>query len=148
MNRHQAEMFCRTVYVQRAWKNLAAASDTVLQKSTVRTPPAITTFGTNLVVAYAIPGNTIVTKYYNGQSWANISNISLEDSVVAMRMTSINDQSNSAVFLAILTTANKLYVYKTASVNSAWTAVGQPISGATSLNFTACASSSSSTAIS
>lgn len=136
MNRHQAEMFCRTVYVQRAWKNLAAASDTVLQKSTVRTPPAITTFGTNLVVAYAIPGNTIVTKYYNGQSWANISNISLEDSVVAMRMTSINDQSNSAVFLAILTTANKLYVYKTASVNSAWTAVGQPISGATSLNLT------------
>ena len=130
--RHQAPRFCRTIYVERAWKNLAAQGDTVLQKSTVRTPPTMTTVGTTLTVAYMTAGKTVTSKYYNGTKWTNIGNFTVADSVIAMRMTS----NNSVAYLAVLTKANKLHVYKSTGGTSTWAAVGSAINGATSVNVT------------
>lgn len=132
MNRHRAALVCRTIYVQRAWKNLAGVGDTVLEQSTVRTPPAIATVGNLLTVAYMTSGTTITSKYYDGSQWFNLGNITVADSVIAMRMVS----NNSIAYLAVLTKANKLYVYKSTGGTSVWNAVGQAINGATSVNLT------------
>ena len=136
MNRHQAETFCRTVYVQRAWKNLAGAGDTVMEESSLRTPPALAPFDSHLVVAYQPSEATVVSKYYDRTNWTDIPSITASDSVKALRMTSINDQTNTAVFLAILTKDNKIRVYKLANLNSSWSAVGPAIDGATTVNLT------------
>ena len=132
MKRHQAETTCRTVYVHRAWKNLAAAKDTVLEKTTVRTPPAIATVGNNLSVVYLTAAKTVVSRNYNGSSWTNLntSAISVDDSITALRMAS----NGTDLFLAVLTSGNVLNIYKSSSGTSAWAAFGSSMTSVTSVN--------------
>ena len=134
MKRHQAETTCRTVYVHRAWKNLAAAKDTVLEKTTVRTPPAIATVGNNLSVVYLTAAKTVVSRNYNGSSWTNLntSAISVDDSITALRMAS----NGTDLFLAVLTSGNVLNIYKSSSGTSAWAAFGSSMTSVTSVNLT------------
>lgn len=134
MKRHQAPTACRTVYVQRAWKNIANTNDTVLEYSEIRTPPAITTIGNKLSVAYINNSQAIVSKNYNGSSWTslNTSAISFNGTITALRMAN----NGSDLFLAILTSGNELKVYKSNSGTSAWAAFGNTITGATSVNIT------------
>jgi hypothetical protein len=136
LKRHQAQTTCRTVYVRRAWKNLAT-NDTVLERSTVRTPPAMSILKGKPTVAYLTGGTTVVSKYYNGSAWTSIStsSISVTDSIVAMRMAS----NGTDLYLAVLTSGNTLKVYKSASGTSPWATVGpenSSIEGATSVNLT------------
>ena len=134
LKRHQAQTTCRTVHVQRAWKNLADQGDTVLQQSTVRTPPTMAIIGGKPVVAFLSGGKAVVTKYYNGTKWNTVStaNISVADSIVAMRMAS----NGSELYLAVLTSGHSLHVYKSAGGTSQWTVVATTIEGATSVNLT------------
>ena len=133
LKRHQAQTTCRTVYVRRAWKNLAT-TDTVLERSTVRTPPTMATLKGKLTVAYLTAGTTVATKYHNGSTWTaiNASSISVADSIVAMRMAS----NGTDLYLAVLTSGNTLKVYKSAGGTSQWAMVATAIEGATSVNLT------------
>ncbi|MBR2900377.1 MAG: carboxypeptidase regulatory-like domain-containing protein [Fibrobacter sp.] len=134
LRRHQAETTCRTVYVRRAWKNLAAANDTVLEKTTVRTPPAITTVGNNLSVVYLTAAQTVASRNYNGTGWTNLSTaaISVDDSITALRMAS----NGNDLFLAVLTKGNTLKVYKSNAGTSPWASFGNAITSVTSINLT------------
>lgn len=130
-NRHQADTLYRTVRVRRAWKNIA--SDTVVEKTSYRISPAITTLGTKLALTYLDKNGKIATKTYNGTAWgANISsaNISIADPIAAMRMAN----NGSDLYLAVLTQTDNIYVYKSAGGTDAWTAVGSAITGAKTLS--------------
>jgi hypothetical protein len=132
-NRHQADTLYRTVHVRRAWKNIA--SDTVVEKTSYRISPAITTLGTKLALTYLDKNGKIATKTYNGTAWgANISsaNISIADPITAVRMAN----NGSDLYLAVLTQTDNIYVYKSAGGTGAWTAVGSAITGAKSVSLT------------
>ena len=136
MLRHQAETVCRTVYVRRAWKNLA--SDTVLVKSTVRTPPAIAAAGRNLAVAYMTSDNTVASQYYDNASWktlgTSVISASSADSVTALRMA----YGGNVLYLAVLTKSGNLDVYKSNAGTSAWAKLSNnsSITGVASVNLT------------
>ena len=137
--RHRAPIYCRTVYVQRAWKNLAPAQDTVLEKASVRTPPAITAIGNIFTVAYTTTGKAVSSKYYSEltETWSTIDastiNQALSDTIAALRMVNTTD----AALLAVRTITNKIYVFKSTGGTSAWSSIGNtPITGATTVNLT------------
>ena len=135
VHRHQANIYCREIFVRRAWKNLADEGDTVLQKSTVRTPPAITTLGNRLSIVYLTAKATIATKYLSGDTWIPVNagaTSSVTDSIVRMHLA--NDGQN--LYLAVLTSTNSLKVFKSAGGTSEWTAVASSISNVTSMNLT------------
>ena len=133
IRRHQANIFCREIFVRRAWKNLANEGDTVLQKTTVRTPPAITALGNRLSIVYLTAKATIATKYLSGNAWVSVgvgATSSITDSIVRMQLA--NDGQN--LYLAVLTSANSLKVFKSAGGTSEWTTVATPISDVTFMN--------------
>jgi hypothetical protein len=119
--RHRAEEVCRKVYFRKAWRNLAT-SDTVLETAKMTTPPVLETIGNKPVIAYLKNSTTVVTKYLDGSTWnaLSTSGITAADSISAIKMAS--DGSN--LYLAVLTSAGKLNVYKSASGTSAWASVG------------------------
>ena len=131
LKRHQAQVTCRNIYVRRAWKNLADG-DTVLQKSTNRTPPAIAPLGGGLSVSFLSSSGDIVTKNYVGGAWSTLDSISVDtlDPVTAIRM--VNGLGN--LYMAVLTTSNDLKVYKSSGGTSPWATLGTGFAGVTSVN--------------
>lgn len=119
--RHRAQEVCRKVYFRKAWRNLAT-SDTVLETTKMTTPPVLETLANKPVIAYLKNSTTVVTKYLDGSTWnaLSTSGITAADSISAIKMAS--DGSN--LYLAVLTSAGKLNVYKSASGTSAWANVG------------------------
>ena len=132
-NRHQADTTYRTIHVRRAWRNLSP--DTVLDTTSNRTAPAITVLDKKLVVSYVMSDQTVMTKTYDGSSWgANLSggNIAVDGDITALRMTN----NNSDLYLAVLTSTDKIYVYKSAGGVDSWRTVGTPITGAKTVGLT------------
>lgn len=119
--RHRAQEVCRKVYFRKAWRNLAT-SDTVLETTKMTTPPVLETLANKPVIAYLKNSTTVVTKYLDGSTWNTLSTsgITAADSISAIKMAS--DGSN--LYLAVLTSAGKLNVYKSTSGTSAWASVG------------------------
>lgn len=134
LKRHQAQTTCRTVYVRRAWKNLAV-DDTVLAHSTNRTPPAIAPLGGGISVTYLAENGSIVSKNYVGGAWSNLDSmvVSASDQVAAVRMA----KGLGNLYMAVLTKNNNLTVYKSTSGTSAWATLGATFTGVTSVNLTA-----------
>lgn len=123
-SRHRAEEVCRKVYFRKAWRNLAT-SDTVLETSKMTTPPVIAVAGAKPVVAYLSGAKAVTTKYLDGSTWKSISTagISAADSIVSLKLKS----GGSDLYLAVLTSAGNLSVYRSANGTSTWASVGDAI---------------------
>ena len=119
--RHRAEEVCRKVYFRKAWRNLAT-SDTVLETAKMTTPPVLETIGNKPVIAYLKNSTTVVTKYLDGSTWNALSTsaITATDSITQLRIKA----GGSDLYLAVLTSAGKLTVYKSASGTSPWANLG------------------------
>ena len=119
--RHRAEEVCRKVYFRKAWRNLAT-SDTVLETTKMTTPPVLETIANKPVIAYLRNSTTIVTKYLDGSTWDTLSTsgITETDSITQLRIKA----GGSDLYLAVLTSAGKLNVYKSASGTSPWASMG------------------------
>ncbi|MBR2306343.1 MAG: hypothetical protein IKA48_03975 [Fibrobacter sp.] len=119
--RHRAEEVCRKVYFRKAWRNLAT-SDTVLETTKMTTPPVLETIGNKPVIAYLKNSTTVVTKYLDGSTWnaLSTSGITAADSITQLRIKA----GGSDLYLAVLTSAGKLNVYKSASGTSPWASMG------------------------
>ena len=125
-SRHRAEEVCRKVYFRKAWRNLAA--DTVIEKSKMTTPPVIAMASDKPVVAYLSGAKAVATKYLDGSTWKSINTdgIVAADSITSLKLKS----GGSNLYLAVLTSAGKLSVYRSANGTSTWASVGDPIEGA------------------
>lgn len=125
-SRHRAEEVCRKVYFRKAWRNLAA--DTVLETSKMTTPPVLATVSDKPVVAYLSGPKAVVTKYLDGNTWKSVSTASIAaaDSIVSLKL----KVGGSNLYLAVLTSAGSLSVYKSANGTSTWASVGDAIEGA------------------
>ena len=129
-SKHRAEEVCRKVYFRKAWRNLAT-SDTVLETTKMTTAPVLATIGNKPVVAYLKNSTTVVTKYLDGSTWNTLSTsgITAGDSITALRIKA----GGSDLYLAVLTSAGDLSVYKSANGTSAWAIVGATIEGASNI---------------
>jgi hypothetical protein len=119
--RHRAEEVCRKVTFRKAWRNLAT-SDTVLETAKMTTPPVLETIANKPVIAYLKNSTTVVTKYLDGSTWnaLSTSGITAADSITQLRIKA----GGSDLYLAVLTSAGKLTVYKSASGTSPWANLG------------------------
>lgn len=131
LSRHQADEVCKTVYVRKAWKNLAASGDTVLEyNNKTAIPPAMTTVGTKTIIVYATGSNTLHSKYFNGSSWANLTVPSITGTIKEIKLAS----NGSAAYLAVLTNEKNLTVYQSNSGTSAWATYGTTIANVTAMD--------------
>ena len=120
-SKHRAEEVCRRVYFRKAWRN-QASSDTVLEYSKMTTPPVITAAGTKPVVAYLKTKTSVVSKYLDGNTWKTLSTsaITVSDSVSSLKLAN----NGKDAYLAVLTSAGKLNMYKSAGGTSPWANMG------------------------
>ena len=131
--KHRAEEVCRKVTFRKAWRNQAAnATDTVLEMTKMTTPPVLATIGNKPVIAYLKNSTTVVTKYQDGSTWKDLSTsgITTSDSITTLRIKA----GGSDLYLAVLTSAGNLSVYKSASGTSTWSNVGDAIEGVSSVS--------------
>lgn len=128
--RHQAPPVCRMVYFAKAWKNLAA-KDTVLETTKIAIDPSITTINKKPVIAYASTATSVKTKYLNGTTWTELGNSAItKENIKEIKISN----NGTDLYLAVLTENQKLYVYKSAGGTSAWVAVGNAITAASSIS--------------
>ena len=127
--KHRAEEICHKVYFRKAWRN-QAAEDTVLEFSKMTTAPALATVGNKPAIAYLKDKLTVKTSYLDG-TWKALSTtaIQAEDSITALKMA--GDGTN--LYLAVLTSAGDLSVYKSQSGTSAWANIGTAIEDASNI---------------
>lgn len=124
--RHRAQEVCRKVYFRKAWRNLATSDtepkDTVLETTKMTTPPVLETIANKPIIAYLKNSTTVVTKYLDGSTWnaLSTSGITAADSITQLRIKA----GGSDLYLAVLTSAGKLNVYKSASGTSPWASMG------------------------
>ena len=118
-SRHRAEEVCRKVYFRKAWRNLAA--DTVLETSKMTTPPVLETLANKPVITYLKNSTTVKTKYLDS-SWKDLSTsgITTTDSITQLLIKA----GGSDLYLAVLTSAGKLNMYKSAGGTSPWANMG------------------------
>ena len=118
-SRHRAEEVCRKVYFRKAWRNLAA--DTVLETSKMTTPPVLETLANKPVITYLKNSTTVKTKYLDS-SWKDLSTsgITTADSITQLLIKA----GGSDLYLAVLTSAGKLNMYKSAGGTSPWANMG------------------------
>lgn len=130
--KHRAQEVCRKVYFRKAWRNQAASKDTVLALAKFTTPPVITTIDNKPVIAYLTGNTTVTTKYLDGSTWKSLStaSISASDSITSLKIAT----GGSDLYLAVLTQAGKLSIYKSSSGTSPWTSVGESTTGASAIN--------------
>ena len=128
--RHRAQEVCRKVTFRKAWRNLAT-KDTVLDSTKITTPPVLETIANKPVIAYLKNSTTVVAKYLDGSTWKvlSTSGITATDSIAQLRIKT----GGSDLYLAVLTSAGKLSVYKSANGTSAWASVGAAIEDASSI---------------
>ncbi|MBO4435368.1 MAG: hypothetical protein J5791_00565 [Fibrobacter sp.] len=128
--RHRAEEVCRKVYFRKAWRN--QAQDTVIEYSKMTTPPVLETIGNKPVIAYLKNATTVATKYLVDTTWNDLSTsaITATDSITQLRIKA----GGSDLYLAVLTSAGKLTVYKSASGTSPWANMGGAIEGVSSVS--------------
>ena len=132
--KHRAEEVCRNVYFRKAWRNLAA-SDTVIETTKMTTPPVLATAGNKPVIIYLKNSLTVKSSYLaDDGTWQNISatGIQVTDSISSLKVA--NDGSN--LYLAVLTSAGDLTVYKSSNGTSTWASVGGTIANASSIDIT------------
>lgn len=137
LSRHRADQVCKTIYVRKAWKNLAGAgttNDTVIEyNNRMKSPPAFTVAGKTPITAYTTGEKEIHTRYYNGSSWvSSIAAINTSANVKKLQM--INNGTDA--YLAVLTENNQINIYRSANGTSAWANVGAAISNATTVDLT------------
>ena len=119
-SRHRAEEVCRKVYFRKAWRNIAT-SDTVIDSTKMTTPPVLETLANKPVITYLKNSTTVKTKYLDG-SWKDLgtSGITTTDSITQLLIKA----GGSDLYLAVLTSAGKLNVYKSAGGTSPWANMG------------------------
>ena len=128
--KHRAEEVCRRVYFRKAWRN-QVNKDTVLEYSKMTTPPVLETIGNKPVIAYLKNATTVATKYLVDTTWKDISTsaITATDSITSIRIKA----GGSDLYLAVLTSAGKLTVYRSTGGTSPWVKMGSDIEGVSSV---------------
>ncbi|MCQ2060096.1 MAG: hypothetical protein MJY47_00725 [Fibrobacter sp.] len=137
LSRHQADEVCKTIYVRKAWRNLASTSDTVLEyNNKTAIPPAIATVGTKVVSVYATGNSVLHSKSYDGSKWTNLTVPTITGTIKEIKAVS----NGSVAYLAVLTAENNLTIYQSNGGTSAWATYGSTITNVTAMDI-ACKSS-------
>ena len=128
--KHRAEEVCRNIYFRKAWRNLA--KDTVIETTKMTTAPVLAVAGNKPVIVYLKDKFTVKSAYPTSDTtWQEItaSAIQASDSITALKIAN----NGTDLYLAVLTSAGKLSVYKSANGTSTWATVGDSITGATNI---------------